>query len=612
MHQSPLECCLLLLVFLGALSISDGFLRTYDCLRGSRCERSSSPIIERRPRRQLGSTQHLSLQACRLACSPSAGLWPIPTGPISTSSNYLVIDPKSFQFLYVNDLDDDAKTFMSEATERFMGSIYATCGPNCQPSNINVAVHLKIENSNLELDWKTNEGYDLGVSSSGSAISVLVSAQTVFGALHGLETLSQLVARVPVIANNETVSEYERQHKRQHQLVMLDEVSVRDKPVFAHRGLLIDTGRNFLPVRDILRTIDALASVKMNVLHWHATDTQSFPLEIRSVPQMALYGAYGPDKIYTVEDMQAVTKYAKARGIRVILEIDSPSHAGAGWDWGESVGLGNLSVCVNQQPWRSYCIQPPCGQLNPINPNTFVVFRSMYEDLLKTFGRNQLMHLGGDELFINCWNSTDEVVAGMSAQGLGRNFEDFLRIWSDLHNQQIKILDEESNDHKNSKVILWSSHLTTPEWIQTYLNKSRFIIQTWVEANKTLNKELLDLGYQLIISTKDAWYLDHGFWGITKYHTWRDAYKNQIPQHPGVLGGEACMWGEYVFGSTLDSRVWPRTAAVAERLWSDPSNLNTEKVEPRLQAHIYRLNLKKIYPEAIAPEWCNQHEGQCL
>lgn len=82
---------------------------------------------------------------------------------------------------------------------------------------------------------------------------------------------------------------------------------------------------------------------------------------------------------------------------------------------------------------------------------------------------------------------------------------------------------------------------------------------------------------------------------------------------PGVLGGEACMWGEYITSGALDSRVWPRTAALAERLWSDPSKLSTADAEPRLQAHIDRLTKRiSVFPDAIAPEWCNQHEGQCL
>lgn len=120
--------------------------------------------------------------------------------------------------------------------------------------------------------------------------------------------------------------------------------------------------------------------------------------------------------------------------------------------------------------------------------------------------------------------------------GLGRSTEDFLKIWSYVHNRQLKILNEETLvDKRLNKAIVWSSHLTDPEIIQNYLNSSQFIIQTWVEADKDLNEKLLKLGYKLIISTKDAWYLDHGFWGITKYHTWRDVYKNVIPQNVSII-----------------------------------------------------------------------------
>ena len=123
----------------------------------------------------------------------------------------------------------------------------------------------------------------------------------------------------------------------------------------------------------------------------------------------------------------------------------------------------------------------------------------------------------------------------MKKMGLGLTTQDFLTIWSDLHRKQLQMLDEESGDRSTDKVVLWSSQLTEPEIIEKYLNKSKFIIQTWVEANKDLNKKLLDLGYNLIVSTKDTWYLDHGFWGGTKYHTWRDAYLNRIPQHVSTV-----------------------------------------------------------------------------
>lgn len=161
---------------------------------------------------------------------------------------------------------------------------------------------------------------------------------------------------------------------------------------------MVDTARNFIPITDLERTIDGMGASKLNVFHWHATDSQSFPLEIPSVPFLTRYGAYSPQHIYQPHDVRHLIQYALHRGVRVIIEIDAPSHAGNGWQWGPRYGLGDLAVCVNQQPWRSYCIQPPCGQLNPANQNLFRVLKDVYRDLTHMIPEGETLHMGGDEV----------------------------------------------------------------------------------------------------------------------------------------------------------------------------------------------------------------------
>lgn len=232
--------------------------------------------------------------------------------------------------------------------------------------------------------------------------------------------------------------------------------------------------------------------------------------------------------IYTPEELGHVTMYAKYRGVRVILELDSPSHVGAGWEWGPYEGLGNITVCVNRQPWRDFCIQPPCGQINPVNPNVYDVLRDIYSDVLGVMGASSVLHLGGDEVYINCWNATPEVTSVMESRGMGRRNEDFLQLWAEFHATQARVLNEVKGG-RNDSTILWSSALTSPDVIERYLDKTTFVVQTWLEATSEIPAELLRLGYRLIVSTKNAWYLDHGFWGKTQYHSWRDAYNNRIP-----------------------------------------------------------------------------------
>lgn len=139
----------------------------------------------------------------------------------------------------------------------------------------------------------------------------------------------------------------------------------------------------------------------------------------------------------------------------------------------------------------------------------------------------------------------------------------------------------------------------------------RFVIQAWTETSDDVIEELLAKGYKMIISTKNAWYLDHGFWGNTVYYKWDRVYDNQIPlPSRGVYGGEVCMWGEYVDDSAIDAKIWPRAAAVAERLWSNPSSRKSTVIYRLLQQR-RRLIQLGIKAEAILPEWCENNEGMC-
>lgn len=132
-----------------------------------------------------------------------------------------------------------------------------------------------------------------------------ITAATVWGAMHGLESFSQLAWR-----------------GRQGELLVAAGVRVEDKPLYQHRGLMLDTGRTYFPVVDILRTIDTMAANKMNVFHWHITDSQSFPIELPSEPMLAEMGAYGEDMRYTVKDVKRIVDFAMSRGVRVVPEID--------------------------------------------------------------------------------------------------------------------------------------------------------------------------------------------------------------------------------------------------------------------------------------------------
>uniref|UniRef100_A0A8W7PZ80 beta-N-acetylhexosaminidase n=1 Tax=Anopheles coluzzii TaxID=1518534 RepID=A0A8W7PZ80_ANOCL len=205
--------------------------------------------------------------------------------------------------------------------------------------------------------------------------------------------------------------------------------NIIDQPIYAHRGLLIDTARNYIPIKCLKRQIDAMAASKFNVFHWHITDTQSFPMQFDTVPEMVFYGAYSKEEVYSQNDIKSIIKYAKYRGIRIILELDAPAHAGNGWQWGPEKDLGNLAVCVNQKPWRNFCIEPPCGQLNPINPNLYTVLQQIYKDIAEMNKEESVIHMGGDEVFFGCWNATAEIINYLMDHNLRRTEQDILTMW---------------------------------------------------------------------------------------------------------------------------------------------------------------------------------------
>ena len=104
-------------------------------------------------------------------------------------------------------------------------------------------------------------------------------------------------------------------------------VSIRDAPSFQHRGLNLDISRNWIPPpQEVVRTIEAMALNKFNKLHLHCTDTQSWPLEIPTLPSLAKEGAYGEDQPWSVEDLKQVQEHGFYHDVEVYLELDLPGH----------------------------------------------------------------------------------------------------------------------------------------------------------------------------------------------------------------------------------------------------------------------------------------------
>lgn len=211
------------------------------------------------------------------------------------------------------------------------GIQYGTSDPNLGQRSVHVHIYVEDDGATMSLD--KSEFYQLVINhTTDEEVRVIIYADTFFGARHALETMSQLV-------NYDDVND---------SLQIVDEAMVSDAPVYAIRALTVDTSRNFITMESLKRTIDGMAMNKLNTLHWHITDTNSFPIEIQREPRLTQYGAYSPRQVYSKQDVLELVQYGRERGVRILPEMDMPAHVGYGWQWGEKAGLGKLAVCVGR------------------------------------------------------------------------------------------------------------------------------------------------------------------------------------------------------------------------------------------------------------------------
>ncbi|MCL4145316.1 UNVERIFIED_CONTAM: hypothetical protein GTU68_064569, partial [Idotea baltica] len=282
-----------------------------------------------------------SLERCKLTCGPSGALWPRPREvTLSNSVSYFL--PANIALFIsaspdISSLLNQAFALALESIDMYNpnyvpGEDYWTGPWDSDVEDHKLIVEVSVQSLEEFLTLDTNEMYTLAVNGNYTHTVVQITAQTFFGARHGMETFTQLI-------------DFEEET---NSLQVVNSVYITDSPTYSYRGLTIDTSRNFIPVEDLKRTLNAMSYSKLNTLHWHITDSHSFPLNLDNLPNMAYYGAYSSSQTYSSSDVKDLILYARLRGIRILPEIDAPAQVGNGWQWGEAEGLGSLVVCFNK------------------------------------------------------------------------------------------------------------------------------------------------------------------------------------------------------------------------------------------------------------------------
>lgn len=294
------------------------------------------------------------------------------------------------------------------------------------------------------------------------------------------------------------------------------------------------------------------------------------------------------------------------------------------WTWGPEEGLGELAVCVNEKPWNLYCGEPPCGQLNPVNPKVYDVLEQIYKEIIEMTGETEIFHIGGDEVNLECW--AEHLQKGSTR--LEKNYSDLHDLWGEYTLKALERLKRANNNSKIPHVIVWSSNLSKNPYATRYLDPADIFVQSWGSSQWPDSIDLIEAGYKLIVSHLDAWYLDCGLgkWRETgdvacePYKSWQRVYEHRPwmqMRRQNIVGAEVCSWSEQLDEESLDARLWPRTAAFAERLWSDPvptpgSIGIQEDVYTRLNTQRERLVRRGLKADALWPEYCRQNPGMCL
>jgi hexosaminidase len=434
---------------------------------------------------------------------------------------------------------------LESAVERFITAISRRTGMPLRAqvadtSTASLVIHADEASKEVQEPGE-DESYILEVSASGAKLS----AHNPLGALHGLETFLQLVESTPTG-------------------FAVPVVTIHDKPRFVWRGLMIDVSRHFIPLDVLRRNLDGMAAVKMNVFHWHLSDNQGFRVESRKFPKLYEMGSDG--LYYTQDEVRELIAYARDRGIRVVPEFDVPGHSTAWF-------AGYPELASAPGPYeieRRWGIFDPA--MDPTQEETYKFLDQFIEEMAKLFP-DPYFHIGGDEVNGKQWDRNPRIQTFMRSNGIKSNQQ--LQAYFTTRVQKIV--------SKHGKIMVGWDEILTPD-----IPKS-VVIQSWRGPDSLA--AAARQGYRGLLS--NGYYVDL-MWPASRHYAVDPESGNAATLSPEekqrILGGEAAMWSEFVSPENIDSRIWPRTAAIAERLWSLQSVRDVNSMYERLDQISWRLD----------------------
>jgi hexosaminidase len=469
---------------------------------------------------------------------PVLNLMPYPSS-VQLGSGSLKIDSS-----FTASLTGYSEPRLDRATERFLRQLSRQTaiplgGKPSAPAKAVLVIRTDHASKEIQ-ELGEDESYVLEVSATGAKLT----APTPLGTLHGLQTFLQLVEVSP-------------------DGFAAPVVTINDKPRFPWRGLMIDSARHFVPLEVLRRNIDGLEAVKMNVFHWHLSENQGFRVESKKFPKLHEMGSDG--LYYTQDEIHDLIEYARDRGIRVVPEFDVPGHSTAWF-------VGYPELASGPGPYeieRKWGVFDPA--FDPTNERTYRFLDQFFGEMAKLFP-DHFFHVGGDEVNGKQWDANAKIQEFIKAHDLKNN--------EGLQSYFNKRLEPIVSKHGKS-MVGWD------EVLDPSLPKD-IVIQSWrgPDALAAAAKQ----GFRGILS--NGYYLDLG-WSAARHYAvdpMSGAAANLAPEEKArILGGESCMWAEYINTENIDSRIWPRNAVIAERLWSPQETTDVASMHTRMEVTGERL-----------------------
>jgi hexosaminidase len=504
-------------------------MKTAKCLQLAILFTFASGVITLAPGQRITTT---ALAPSQLTLMPVPASVQLKPGRLAITSSFAVAT-KDFA-------DDRLRASIARMTRRLAGRTVMTLPLDLSADENSATLLIQCGRGGSDIpSLNEDESYKLEVGDK----QALLTAPTVVGAMRGLETFLQLL-------------------QGDREGYYLPAISIQDRPRFPWRGLLIDIGRHYQPPEVLKRNLDAMAAVKLNVFHWHLTEDQGFRVESKKFPKLHSLGSDG--LYYTQDQVREIIAYAAERGIRVMPEFDIPGHS-TSW----LVGYPELGSAPGP-----YKIERGAGifepALDPTREQTYKFLDGFLGEMAALFP-DAYMHIGGDENEGKQWDRNPKIQAFMKEKGIKDNHA--LQAYFNQH--VLKILQKHGK-----KMIGWE------EILHPDLPKDA-VIHSW--RGPASLAEAAKKGYNGILSA--GYYIDLIFPASQHY------VADPLPadsvltaeEAKHIMGGEATMWGEWVSPETIDSRIWPRTAAIAERLWSNRTVTDVNDMYRRLAVISHQL-----------------------